>query len=289
MQILLIRRAECFSPHHEANDRAIIDAVGQRLAEAGHAVTSVAEDEWPKMTDAEVCSFDVVFHMTRRLRSLMRLERLSDAMHVVNPAHAVRQVATSRELTLSLLHEGGVAVPPWWAYDPEADEMFQCEEHLQALLPGWVKAMRPNGAHPDDVRFVQTPLEADVAVIELAAEAVPDIVVTRHCPGDLLKCYAVADPRGEVWTHSFYPQEQGYSKFGEAEQHNSSLQHMPLAAGEVERVAGLVARIFGLQVFGFDAIVQPDGTLVVIDVNDWPSFAVCRDEAADHIAALLHP
>ena len=43
----------------------------------------------------------------------------------------------------------------------------------------------------------------------------------------------------------------------------------------------------GLDVWGGDAIVTPDGEIFVIDVNAWPSFALFRDEAADHIAAHL--
>lgn len=43
------------------------------------------------------------------------------------------------------------------------------------------------------------------------------------------------------------------------------------------------AEALGLFVYGGDVIVK-DGSMVVIDVNDWPSFAVVRDVAGEQIA-----
>ena len=43
----------------------------------------------------------------------------------------------------------------------------------------------------------------------------------------------------------------------------------------------------GLEIFGGDVIVAPSGELTLIDLNDWPSFAPCRDRASDAIAEHL--
>jgi len=48
------------------------------------------------------------------------------------------------------------------------------------------------------------------------------------------------------------------------------------------RVEALVQRM-GLEVYGGDAVISPDGQVSVIDVNDWPSFAYFRDEAGEAI------
>jgi len=47
------------------------------------------------------------------------------------------------------------------------------------------------------------------------------------------------------------------------------------------------AAALGLEVYGGDAIVSEGGTLTVIDLNAWPSFALFRPVAAARIAALL--
>lgn len=44
------------------------------------------------------------------------------------------------------------------------------------------------------------------------------------------------------------------------------------------------ARVAGLTVYGGDAIVRADGTVCLVDLNDWPSFSPCVVEAADVIA-----
>ena len=58
----------------------------------------------------------------------------------------------------------------------------------------------------------------------------------------------------------------------------SALSAFPL------RLEGVRGR---LPVFGGDFIVDPDGVARLIDLNDWPSFSACREEAADAIARLV--
>ncbi len=288
-RLLAVGRAPQHSPNNVASDAAILNAVATRLKTDGYTVDFVPEEDLSAFLKDSDGDFTSVFHMARCLPSLARLSRLS--VPVVNCADRVMSVAHSREYTLSLLEQAGVEVPAWWAYDPEDDRMFQCDDELRALLPGWVKATRADGALSDDVLWVQTPLEADSRVIELAAQQVPDIIVTRHVEGDLLKVYCVVDDAScaetQPWFNTRYPQATGYSKFGAAEQHNTPLRRIPFRLTDLSALVLTIARTLGLQVFGFDAIVRPDGSLVVIDVNDWPSFSSCVDEAAEEIAKLV--
>ena len=53
-------------------------------------------------------------------------------------------------------------------------------------------------------------------------------------------------------------------------------------------LASSSADILGLDVYGGDAIISPDGSISMIDMNDWPSFAPVRDEAKKHIANLIY-
>lgn len=283
-RILTIRRAPGHSPNNIEKDAAILEAVAQCLEARGYVVDRIDEAQLTQMPLAEIQQYGRVLHMARRMPSLTRITQ--SGVSAINAPQAVSKVAMSREWTFTMLRESGIQVPSFWAYDPEEDEMFQCEPELQQLLPAWVKATRNQGAQPDDVMWVETPLQADSRVIELAAERVPDIIVMKHVEGDLLKVYAVTDGEN-VWLRSFYPQEAGYSKFGEAEQHNSPLAHHPFEAKTLRTIAVRIAQTLELSVFGFDAIVAPDGTIYVIDVNDWPSFSACRQEAAERIARLV--
>lgn len=40
-------------------------------------------------------------------------------------------------------------------------------------------------------------------------------------------------------------------------------------------------------VYGGDAIIRPDGSIVLIDLNDWPSYAPVRNEASKIIGETI--
>jgi len=255
----LIYRAEEFSPNGNVpRDAAILEAVGQRLRAMGQEVRFFGEAEFPSA--AELQTFDACLSMARRQSSLLALQKAQlRGLHVLNRPNAVQITVQSRSSTLEMLQAAGIPVVPFWSYEPSADEMFQCEPELQTLLPGWVKAMHPRGVTAGDVSRVATPLEADCRVLEMAAQGYTDIIVTRHLEGPLLKTYVVADA------------------------------HWSVGADEpsgIAEIAAKVRRTLGLDIFGIDFILTSDGPLI-IDVNDFPSFGACRDEAAEAIAELV--
>jgi hypothetical protein len=46
-------------------------------------------------------------------------------------------------------------------------------------------------------------------------------------------------------------------------------------------------RTVGLDVYGGDVVLDSSGDIQVIDVNDWPSFALFRSAAAEAIAQRI--
>ena len=76
------------------------------------------------------------------------------------------------------------------------------------------------------------------------------------------------------------------SKFGH-EAHNGPAHHYAFSANHLQKTAERLAFRVGITVYGGDAIVRPDGTFCLIDFNDWPSFAPCRNESAPHIAKAV--
>jgi hypothetical protein len=53
-------------------------------------------------------------------------------------------------------------------------------------------------------------------------------------------------------------------------------------------IADAAARRLGLKIFGGDVALPAPDQPVLIDLNDWPSFAPYRAEAAAAIAAFAH-
>jgi glutathione synthase/RimK-type ligase-like ATP-grasp enzyme len=68
----------------------------------------------------------------------------------------------------------------------------------------------------------------------------------------------------------------------------NGVTHTPFAQQHLYELAHASAEALGLFVFGGDAIIAPDGTVTIIDINDWPSFAPIRDAASQHIAQFLY-
>jgi len=82
----------------------------------------------------------------------------------------------------------------------------------------------------------------------------------------------------------YYPtRDGGFSKFG-LEEHNGSARGYAFSSAALKRAADVAARAGGIYVYGGDAVVEPDGSFSIIDFNDWPTFAPCRDVAAKAIA-----
>jgi hypothetical protein len=46
--------------------------------------------------------------------------------------------------------------------------------------------------------------------------------------------------------------------------------------------------ILNVKIYGGDCIVAEDGTIRLIDFNDWPSFAPCRNQVVPYIVESIH-
>ncbi|MBI3292673.1 MAG: hypothetical protein HYZ73_07705, partial [Elusimicrobia bacterium] len=52
-------------------------------------------------------------------------------------------------------------------------------------------------------------------------------------------------------------------------------------------LADQAAQALGLEIYGGDVVITPEGRLALIDVNDWPTFAPCRGAAGRAIGTYL--
>lgn len=252
----LIYRATEYSPNGNVpKDAAVLESVGDCLVSNNASVQYCHEEELQQWMDqGRLSDVQCVVSMARRWKSLLLLQQMErNGIRVLNRPSAVQVTVQSRSTTLELLQAAGLPVVPFWSYEPSEDQMFQCEPELQQFLPGWVKAMHPQGVTPGDVQRVETPLQADSRVLELASNGYTDIIVTRHLEGELVKVYAAGD---QCWP-----------------------------GGQYAELMQQVGSVLGLDIFGVDLILTVDGPFI-IDVNDFPSFSCCREEASVTIAQI---
>ncbi len=95
------------------------------------------------------------------------------------------------------------------------------------------------------------------------------MILQEHLEGDTVKFYAV---RGSDLFHWYYL---------------NGVHRTPFPTGTLREIASVAAETLGLHVYGGDAIVARDGSLSIIDINDWPSFAPVREDASRAIAQLV--
>jgi hypothetical protein len=134
--------------------------------------------------------------------------------------------------------------------------------------PCWVKRGDVHAMSADDVRFAERPADVRAALADLHRRGIASAALQSHVAGTVIKFYGVVDGR-------FF---RAYSDTAEP----------PAPIPLLWETARVGATVLGLEIFGGDLIVTPQGDALLIDVNDWPSFARCRDEAAEAIAGYVH-
>ena len=302
--IVGIYRASQFSPNMEDSDAAILNAVADRLRQSGHEVTCVREREErlrPKNDIAceasvkreeielDLEGVDVVLTMGRLMSTLDLLQEVeSKGVKVINSSIAIRHCERKR-FTQILMDED---VPF------AQSRVFQSSDNITwDLFPCWLKKGEGYAEVAEDVVFVRNTEELAAQVNRMRQRGIATLVVSQHLEGDLIKFYGVAplcptdiSPEGEVGKGAgfffwFYASDRP-DKFG-----NNPINHRAqgyrFSERALQEICNHAATVIGLEVYGGDCVVSDDGTIQLIDINDWPSFSRCREQAAEKIIRLI--
>lgn len=267
--VLGIFRAACYSPGMVERDEAILRAVIERLERAGYAVDFVHEEDFT----AEVPMPDVVLHMARSPRVLDILQRWQESgCRVINSVEGVCSV--ERAALAEWCAAQGIPTPKTWVVstlEPRIGEI---------VFPCWVKRTGSGAQTADDVCRVAGADEYVQCLSHFHNRGIDRAVVMEHIDGPCMKFYAV---KGTDFFYSLPSSSLGYEKFANA----VSDAAMECTNREVENVDIQLHLNVPLDVYGGDLIIGADGIARLIDLNDWPSFSACREEAADAIARFV--
>ncbi len=258
LNILAIGRAARFSPNAEGKDNAIMQAVVSRLRRRGHHVAHTNES---LMTD-DIGTFDCILTMGRLPETLRRLKQVNAV--VINSPEAVENC--NRCLLEDAMKRLSIPMPP--------------EENGHGY---WLKRGDATTQSEDDIIYCPDKNKLDGAIGSFRARGIERFTVSAHVPGDLVKFYGVA---GTGFFRICYPTESGVSKFRN-ELKNGLPHHYHFDISKLHDDAERLAKGIGLKIYGGDIIVESDGNYCMIDFNDWPSFSICREDAADAICSLV--
>ncbi len=269
-------RAGAYSPNHIGNDAAIFNAVADKLRKRGYVVNVYSEEEFRNADIQE----DVVLNMCRERESIAKLERLEEeGKLVINSGFGIDNC--TRERMTRILLGNGIPYPDSLIVATNEDIIDEMEKRGFSRV--WIKRGDHHAMHKEDVSYCRHPREAQDMLHEYNFRGIPRAVVNRHLEGDLIKFYGIA---GQEWFYWFYPFDEGHSKYGH-EAINGHSRGLNFDEGYLRDICQKAAKLMDVKIYGGDCIVGVDGSVQIIDFNDWPSFAPCRDEAAPHIAKCV--
>jgi hypothetical protein len=269
-RLVALYRSPSYSPlQHLANDTAILDATVAELTARGWQVEKTLERD---VEQGRVPAADLFVNMCQGPLASERLAPIeADGALVVNRPTSV--LACHRHRLVRLMAGSGLAFPRTLILHTRGQ--VPSERELGALSGSldkvWVKRGDVHAERPEDVVSVRAATVAS-ALAAFAARAISWAAVQAHVPGPVVKFYGVADGR----FFRYYGADEG-----------ASAPPPAVDEGALRDLAFAAARVAGLEVFGGDAAVPAPDRPVLIDLNDWPSFAPFRDEAARAIAGYI--
>lgn len=269
IQIAAIMRAGVFSPNHIGNDATILNTVAEQLRKRGCEVNIYSEEEFC----AGPVSEPVIISMGRERRTTDLLQSLEDRGRlVINSGYGIENCIRERQARILL----GSNIPYPASIIVDTDEAVRPRLQKLGFTQCWIKRGDFHAQHAEDVSYVRTPVEAQDVLQEYFLRGFRRAIISRHLPGRLVKFYGVA---GTPFFHWFLPYE--------AEPLNLRDEANRRTDETLRSLCRNAARELNLVVYGGECIQADDGSLSIIDFNDWPSFATCRAEAATNIAKAV--
>lgn len=271
-----VMRAGAYSPNHIGNDAAIFNATAEQLRKRGYLVNVYNEEQFRHGTMDE----QVVVNMCREAASIGKLQHLEDeGKLVINSGYGIENC--TRERMTRLLLGNGIPYPE--SLIVNTNEAVIPELKRAGFSSCWIKRGDFHAMHKEDVSYCRHAEEAQDVLQEYFYRGIKRAVINKHLEGDLIKFYGIAGSEFFYW---FYPFDAGHSKYG-YEEVNGKSRGIKFSEEYLHEICQKAAQVTDVMIYGGDAIVAADGSISIIDWNDWPSFAPCRNEAAPHIAKCI--
>lgn len=276
IKIAGVMRAGAYSPNHIGNDAAIFNAAADQLRKRGCDVRIYSEQQFQEAVIEE----DVILNMCREQASIAKLIKLEEeGKLVINSGYGIENC--TRERMTRILLGNGIPYPESLIVNTNEDVRPELEK--AGFGPCWIKRGDFHAMHKEDVSYCRHAEEAQDVLHEYYYRGIGRAVINRHLVGDLVKFYGV---KGQPFFFWFYPFDEGHSKYG-WEVVNGKSQGIHFDADALHALCEHAAEVMDVDIYGGDCIVDPDGTVRIIDFNDWPSFAPCRAEASLYIAKCV--
>ena len=276
IKVLGIYREERYSNRAIDADKAILDEVlsafsfslGQQVV-----VTKIRpEDIANTLLDF---SYNLVFSMAQEENILAYLELLElRGSVVVNSSKAIRNCYRGK--LSEKLNANNFLYPRFISLKVE-QVLFKIFDSRDGY---WIKRGDFHSVTDDDVVHIQTIDELSAALNNFKKRGVGDVILQESIQGELFKFYGVRDS----FFNLRYMGKTGHHRFNTLPG-NADIKFDQL---QLEKIVHSAADILDLDFFGGDCIITEEGSIYLIDFNDWPSFRTCRKIAAEKMATYAN-
>ncbi|MDZ7343271.1 MAG: hypothetical protein ONA90_02030 [candidate division KSB1 bacterium] len=255
-----IRRSPEFSPNHINNDWTILKLTAEEFTRLGYSVQLLDEEE----IGAAPPQSPVIFNMCQGAAANHILQEIENAGRlIINQPGGV--LNCHRHNLVALLQQAQIPFPQSFIVD--TGKTGSIPDAALVLDRLWIKRGDVHATRPGDVVLVDARREQIAPVLAgFHQRGIAQAILQEHLEGPTIKFYAVQHDGFFRWYH--------LNGEPPARLDEQALYHIAEAASEA----------LGLQIYGGDAIATPDGRLMIIDVNDWPSYARFSETAAKYIA-----
>lgn len=275
-EIAGIMRAGAYSPNHIGNDAAIFNAVAEQLRKRGCIVTVYSEE----LFNSGLVKERIILNMCREQQSIKHLQEMEDdGCIVINSGYGIENCTRERMTRILMGH--GIPYPD--SIIVNTNEAVIGELKNAGINNCWIKRGDFHAMHKEDVSYVRHAEEAQEVLQEYFFRGIKRAVINKHLVGDLIKFYGMYGSPFFFW---FYPFDDGHSKYG-LEAINGKSKGIDFDIEYLKSICNQAAEALDVKIYGGDCIVSPEGDIRIIDFNDWPSFAPCRNEAAPFIAKCV--
>ncbi len=272
IKIAGIMRAGAFSPNHIGNDSTIFNIVADQLRKRGCIVNVYTEEQFIRDGVTE----SIIVNMCRERRSIERLQSYEDAgLIVINSGYGIENCIRERMTRIFI----GSGIPYPQSFVVNTDEVIRDTLSDAGIGKCWIKRGDSHTMHKEDVTSVRHPEEAQEILQEYFLRGIKRAVINRHIEGELIKFYGIAGTPFFSWKA---PPDA-------TRRHNRYTEQNATAFDEdrLKALCTAAADLLDVKIYGGDCILTRDGKMYLIDFDDWPSFAPCRQEAATQIAKFV--
>lgn len=257
----LLRELE-FSPNHELNDYLILTKTAEEIRKFGVEVNIYSEND---LFEGKI-SEEYIFSMIQSPAGVNYLLKIAPSKKmIINSPQSV--LNCYRYNMLSLLKNGGIKVPKSIIVSSVNSFVLPYGFFKDKL---WIKRGDAHAVCKDDVINIVSEEEISNILKHFKQRNIERCCVQEHIEGDTIKFYGV---RNKDYFHWYYSENKYKKEF------------------DVNHLKNIISRsveLLGLDIYGGDVIITPEGEIYVIDMNDWPSFAPVREEASKVIAELIY-